>query len=192
MASHGSSAPAATPHGPVDWTEQERADIEAIAARFPTRRSAILHVLWMAQAKWGWLSTDVLRRVGDTVGLPPSEVLAVASFYTMFKKQPTGTYLIQVCHTLSCALRGADQMVAHLEKILGVKCGETSADGKFTLMRVECLASCGSAPMMQVNEDFYEFLTEAKLDEIITAFKTGKPLPTPRPEVDQWHWTAPS
>lgn len=180
-------ASAAEVEGPVVWTAEEAAKIEEIAARYPTRRSAILPVLWMAQRKWGWLSLNVMRLVGSTLSLPPSEVLAVASFYTMLKKQPTGRYLIQVCHTLSCALGGADSVVAHLKKHLGIQEGETTPDGQFTIMRVECLASCGSAPMMQINDDFYERLSPEKIDAILADLRAGRT--PPRPEVDKWQWT---
>ena len=180
--------PPAQGHGPVSWDAADDAKIAEILARYPTKRAGMLPVLWMAQRKWGWLSLDVLRLVAATLELPPSEVLAVASFYTMFKKQPTGQYLIQVCHTLSCKLRGADGIVEHIERSLGIGPGETTPDGLFTLMRVECLASCGSAPMMQINDDFYEWLTPARVDEILAAMRAGDPLPTPRPEVDEWRW----
>ena len=127
--------------------------------------------------------------VGQTLSLPPSDVLATASFYTMFKKTATGRYLIQVCHTLSCQLGGSEQVVTHLKKALGITEGDTPPDGLFTLMRVECLASCGSAPMMQINDDFYERLTTEKIDAILNGLKSGTPLPMPRPEVDEWQWT---
>lgn len=175
---------------PILWSADEAAEIEAIAAHYPERRSALLPVLWKAQRKFGWLSLDVIRLVATTLSLPPSDALAVASFYTMFKRQPTGRYLIQVCQTLSCALGGADRVVAHLKEALGIVEGETTPDGMFTLMRVECLASCGSPPMMQVNDDFYERLTPEKLDAILADLRAGTPLP--RPEVDQWQWTNPS
>lgn len=178
--------------GPIVWTESEQAEVAEIVSRYPAKRAATLPLLWKAQRKFGWLSLDVIRLVAETVGSPPSEVLAVASFYTMFKKEPTGKYLIQVCHTLSCQLGGSERVVSHLKKALGIHEGETTKDGLFTLMRVECLASCGSAPMMQINDDFYERLSPEKLDAILAALRSGKPLETPRPEVDEWHWTNPS
>jgi NADH-quinone oxidoreductase E subunit len=182
----------ATIEGPIVWDEAERGQIEEIVGRYPTRRSAMLPVLWMAQKKWGWLNFDVMRQVADVLEQPPSEVYAVASFYTMLKKAPTGQYLLQVCHTLPCAMRGADALVALLEDKLGIACGETTEDGLFTLMRVECLASCGTAPMMQVNDDFFELLDETRVDAILDGIRAGSPLSTPRPEVDQWAWTDPS
>ena len=183
------AAPVVEIKGPIEWTEAEKAEIEEIVARYPTRRSATLPVLWMAQRKFGWLSLDVIRLCARTMELKPSDVLAVASFYTMFKKQPTGKYLIQVCHTLSCALGGADAIVDHIKRTLNITEGETTPDGLFTLMRVECLASCGSAPMMQINDDFYERLNPAVVDQILDGLKSGKPLALPRPEVDEWHWS---
>lgn len=175
---------------PIEWSAAEQAEISEIAARYPSSRAALLPVLWKAQRKFGWLSLDVIRLVGKTLSLPPSDVLAVSSFYTMFKRQPTGRYLIQVCHTLSCQLGGADRLVERLKTALGITEGETTPDGMFTLMRVECLASCGSPPMMQVNDDFYERITPEKVDAILAGLRAGSPLP--RPEVDQWHWTNPS
>jgi NADH-quinone oxidoreductase E subunit len=188
MGSHSKGVPAPD-HGPVDWSAEDKVKIDEIFQRYPERRAGLLPVLWLAQQKWGWLSESVIRRVGLTMGLPPSDVLAVASFYTMFKKEPTGRYVLQVCHTLSCALRGADQIVSYLEGKLQIDphTGH-SPDGMFKLERVECLASCGSAPMMQVDEHFYELLTPQKIDEILDGFKSGRPLPTPRPEADQWTW----
>jgi NADH-quinone oxidoreductase subunit E len=175
--------------GPIEWTEAETAEIEAIVGRYPTRRSAMLPVLWMAQRKFGWINFDVMRLVGQSLEQPPSEVFAVASFYSMLKKAPTGEHLIQVCHTLPCALRGADRLVQMLEDKLGIAVGQTTEDGKFSLMRVECLASCGSAPMMQVNDDFFELLDEARVDAILNGLSNGSALPTPRPEADEWQWT---
>lgn len=178
--------PPAQGHGPVDWSDQDRAEIAELMTHYPTQRAALLPLLWMAQRKWGWLSFDVMRRVALTVDLPPSEVYSVATFYTMLKKQPTGKYLIQVCHTLSCKLAGADRIVQHVKDKLGIEEGQTTPDGMFTLMRVECLASCGSAPMMQIDDDFYEQLTPESIDRILEGLAKGEPLSLPRPEVDKW------
>ena len=175
--------------GPVEWSAAEEAEIAQIVARYPTKRAAIMPVLWFAQRKWGWLPFDVMRLVAKTLELKPSEVLEVASFYTMFKKEPTGKYLIQACHTLSCALVGADRIIRYIENKLQLDENGNSPDGKFTLMRVECLAACGSGPMMQINDDFYELLTEKRVDEILDGMRAGEPLPLPRPEVDQWTYT---
>ena len=180
------SAPVPPSRGPVEWSEAQQAEIAQILTRYPTKQAAVMSLLWMAQDRWDWLDFDVIRLVARTLELPPSQVQAVASFYTMFKKAPTGTYLLQVCHTLSCALLGADRIVAQLERKLEVDAYGNSKDGLFTVLRVECLASCGSAPMMQVNEHFYERLTPAIVDQVIDGMRAGRPLTTPRPEVDQW------
>lgn len=175
--------------GPVAWSDADQAELATIQARYPTQRAAVMPVLWHAQRKWGWLHPEVMRLVAQTLNLKPSEVLEVASFYTMFKKEPTGRYLIQVCHTLSCALAGSDRIIRYMQDKLQLDAHGNSPDGRFTLMRVECLAACGSGPMMQINDDFYELLTEAKIDEIFEALRADKPLPLPRPEVDQWTYT---
>ena len=188
---HAPNADTPSIEGPIEWSTQERAEIEAIVARYPTRRAAMLPVLWKAQHKWGWLNFDVMRCVAEVLEQPPSEVYSVASFYTMLKKQPTGAHLIQVCHTLPCAMRGAERIIDFIKAKLGIREGET-VDYKgttFTLMRVECLASCGSAPMFQLNEHFFELLTEERVDEIIEGICAGQPIDTPTPEVDNWQWT---
>jgi len=176
-------------HGEISFSAEQEAEIVDILGKYPTQKSAVMPLLWMAQREWGWISHDVCRLVAKRLELPPSHVLTVATFYTMFKKTPTGEYLLQVCHTLSCALVGADNLIAHIEDKLGIKDGETTPDGKFTLMRVECLASCGSGPMMQVNDDFYEGLNDSRVDDILGSLSAGKPPSTPRPEVDQWTHT---
>jgi NADH-quinone oxidoreductase E subunit len=171
-----------TPH---EWNAGQLAQIAEIIARYPSKQSAIMPVLWLAQDTFGWLDLEVMRLVGRTLDLPPSHVHAVASFYTMFKKAPTGKYFFQVCHTLSCALVGADKIVEHLEKVLEVDEHGNSKDGLFTILRVECLASCGSAPMAQINEHFYERLTPESVDAIIAALRSGKE-PAVQPEADRW------
>jgi NADH-quinone oxidoreductase subunit E len=182
------AAPAPASRGPREWTAEQRAKIDVILAKYPTKKAAIMPVLWLAQDDFGWLDLDVMRLVGRTLDVAPSHVHAVASFYTMFKKVPTGRYVIDVCQTLSCALLGADRIIAHLEKVLDLDAYGNSKDGLFTLHKVECLAACGSAPMMQVNDHFYEFLTPESVDQIVAAFRSGNPLPTPRPEASEWQW----
>lgn len=186
--SHGAPPPAS--RGPREWSPEQRAKIDEILTRYPTRKAAIMPVLWLAQESFDWLDLDVMRLVGKTLDVPPSHVYAVASFYTMFKKAPTGRYLIQVCHTLSCWLAGSDRIVEHLERTLDLDEHGHSKDGLFTLMRVECLASCGSAPMMQINEHFYERLTPEIVDQVVAALRDGKAPSVPRPEVDRWTFPA--
>jgi NADH-quinone oxidoreductase subunit E len=187
--SHAAPPRPAGPRVERAWSPEHLAQIEQIVARYPTKQSAVMPVLWLAQDHFGWLDLDVMRLVGRTLDIPPSQVHAVASFYTMFKKVPTGKYVIDVCQTLSCQLVGSDRIIAHLEKILDLDEYGNSKDGLFTLHKVECLASCGSAPMMQVNEHFYEFLTPESVNEIIAAFRAGNPLSTPRKEASEWQWS---
>lgn len=184
--SHAAAPPPS--RGPREWTDAHKARLDVILAKYPTKQAAVMPVLWLAQDEFGWLDLDVMRLVARTLDLPPSQVHAVASFYTMFKKVPTGRYVIDVCQTLSCALVGADGIIAHLEKVLQPDEYGNSKDGLFTLHKVECLASCGSAPMMQVNEHFYEFLTPESVDQIIAGLRSGNPLSTPRPEASEWQW----
>lgn len=181
--SHSPAPPAS--RGPREWSPEQRAQIDVILSRYPTKKAAVMPLLWMAQDAWEWIDLDVMRLIAKTLEIPPSQVHAVASFYTMFKKAPTGKYFFQVCHTLSCALVGADKIVEHLEKVLEVDEHGNSKDGLFTILRVECLASCGSAPMAQINEHFYERLTPESVDAIIAALRSGKE-PAVQPEADRW------
>ncbi len=151
----------------IRFSPKAKKRIKEIRGRYPDPGAAALPALWLAQGEFGWISPEVCRAVAEELGLVPSRVLGVATFYTMFKKKATGRHLIQVCSTLSCSLMGAGHIVRHLEEKLGIKCGETTPDGKFSLMKVECLASCGTAPMMQVNDDYHESLTEEKIDRIL-------------------------
>ena len=137
------------------------------ASLYPQRKSAILPALTIAYRQMGHLNEQIYREISKAINVPYIEVAEAATFYTMFPKQPTGKYLIQVCHNISCALLGADSLVAYLEQKLGIKKGETTKDNLFTLISVECLGSCATAPMMQINMDFYENLTRARVDHIL-------------------------
>jgi len=137
------------------------------ASLYPRRKSAVLPALTIAYRQVGHLNDQIYREISKAINVPHIEVAEAATFYTMFPKQPTGKYLIQVCHNISCALLGADSLVEYLEQKLGIKKGETTKDNLFTLISVECLGSCATAPMMQINMDFYENLTRAKVDRIL-------------------------
>jgi NADH-quinone oxidoreductase E subunit len=127
---------------------------------YPTRQAALLPTLWIAQREFGWLSPEAMMYVATLMELPPSHVRGVVTFYTMFYQQPIGKWHLEVCTNLSCRLRGADQIVDTIKEKLGIDVGQTTADKKFTLSRAECLASCGTAPMLQLNHDrYYENLT---------------------------------
>jgi NADH-quinone oxidoreductase subunit E len=139
--------------------------------RYPQKRSALIPSLQLAQKEVGYLSSDAVCEVARLFDLSPNEVNEVASFYTMFYKKPVGKYVIQVCTNISCLLCNAEEIVAHLTRKLGINLGETSADRKYTLMEVECLGSCGTSPVVQINENYYEDLTPEKLDRILDSLQ---------------------
>jgi NADH-quinone oxidoreductase subunit E len=153
------------------FTPAEKKRLKEIKSRYPDPKAASLPALWLAQRRHGWISHDVCTVIAEELGVSPSHILGVATFYTMFNKKPVGKYLIQVCATLSCSLMGAEHVYDYISKKLGINNGETTADGKFTLMKVECLASCGTAPMMQINDDYHESLTEEKVDQILDSLE---------------------
>jgi NADH-quinone oxidoreductase subunit E len=160
----------------IKFSAETEALMQSIMKRYPEGRqkSALLPLLHIAQAESdGWLSVPVMNRVAEILRIKPIEVYEVASFYTMFNLQPVGKCLIEVCRTSSCWLRGANDIVKHIENTLGIKAGETTADGKFTLKTVECLGSCGTAPMLQIGEDFHENLTMEKVDALLEKHKTA-------------------
>jgi len=144
-----------------------KAKIEELKAHYPQPRSALLPALDIAQREAGYLSPQMMREVAGLLDLPPIEAASVASFYTMFNRRPVGKYLIQVCTNISCSLMGAEHIVEVLCRKLGINVGETTPDGRFTLLTVECLGSCGTAPMMQVNDVYYESLTEERIEGIL-------------------------
>ncbi|MBL7161249.1 MAG: NAD(P)H-dependent oxidoreductase subunit E [Anaerolineales bacterium] len=134
----------------------------------PRRRSRLLAALYIAQEQYGWLGPDAIQRVADRLGLTPGQVKSTASFYTMFKLEPLGKYRIQVCEGLSCYLvGGAEPIIDHVAKRLNIKPGETTPDGKFTLEIVQCLAACGTAPALRVNDELCENMTPENIDELI-------------------------
>ena len=144
--------------------------VNQIIRRYPEGRqkSALLPVLHMAQAEFeGWLSVPVMDYVASLLNIKPIEVYEVATFYSMFNTEPVGKCLLEVCRTGPCWLRGADDIVEHLENKLNIKAGETTSDSMFTLKTVECLGSCGTAPMLQCGAEFFENLTQEKVDELI-------------------------
>ena len=144
-----------------------REKIEEVAGRYPNRRSAIMPALYLAQAENAALSGDVLLEVADVLDVPEIWVYELATFYDMFHTEPVGTFHIHVCTNVSCLLLEAEGIVAHLESRLGIERGDTTPDGLFTLSTAECLGSCDTAPVMQVNYAFHENLSERRIDEIL-------------------------
>jgi NADH-quinone oxidoreductase subunit E len=154
----------------IKFSGESFAQAQKIIKRYPEgkQKSALIPILHLAQAEFdGWLSPEVMDYVASILNIKPIEVYEVATFYSMFNLKPVGKCLLEVCRTGPCWLRGADDVVTYLENKLNIKTGETTADGKFTLKTVECLGSCGSAPMLQCGADYHENLTEEKLDVLI-------------------------
>jgi NADH-quinone oxidoreductase E subunit len=162
------------------FTKEDQANIDAIIAKYPERLAATLPVLWYAQDKFGHVDQEVQHLVATALDVPESHVHGVASFYTQYYKKPMGKYVLDVCTCLSCHISGGYDMLHHLEKKLGIKAGETTPDGLFSLQSVECLGACGYAPMLQITNDvFVNHLTEEKCDQLLEALKAGK-----QPEFD--------
>jgi NADH-quinone oxidoreductase subunit E len=144
-------------------------ELERICARYPTRRAALLPAFRLVERDFGTVDLGALKLVADQLGLPPAYVLGVFTFYTHYRRPTDGKYVIEVCRTLPCALRGADAFAEAVSKELGIGFGETTKDGKFTLKNAECMAACDKAPVCQVNALYHENLTPSKLKEILGA-----------------------
>ena len=157
----------------IVFDEATLAEIQSIIKRFPEgkQKSALLRVLHIAQARFGWLDIPVMDYVARLLHIQPIEVYEVATFYSMYDTKPTGKVKLEVCRTGPCAIEGAEKLISYIENKLGIKDGETTEDGIFTLKSVECLGACGYAPMLQAGEDYHEHLTESKVDALIEKFK---------------------
>lgn len=163
----------------IKFNEEAMATVNKIIARYPQgkQKSALLPILHVAQAEFGgWLSPETMDYVASILNIKPIEVYEVASFYTMFNLKPVGKCLLEVCRTSSCWVRGAEDVVKHIEKRLGIKEGETTKDGMFTLKTVECLGSCGTAPMLQCGASYHENLTMEKVDTLLDEYRTAGKL----------------
>lgn len=157
---------------PFQLTDERRKQLDDILRRYPTKMAACIPVLHLAQEQNGWISDDVIHWVASTLELSTAHVFGVASFYSLFHTAPVGRHRVWVCRTLSCALAGSDRILAHCEKRLGVHAGETTKDGAVSLWTAECLASCGTGPMMQVDCDYHESLTPEKVDVILDRLRS--------------------
>jgi NADH-quinone oxidoreductase subunit E len=158
----------------IEFSPESLALVQKMIKRYPEgkQKSALIPVLHIAQAEFdGWLSAPVMDYVASLLKVQPIEVYEVASFYSMFNLKPVGKCVIEVCRTSSCWLLGAEDVVNHISKKLNIKPGETTADGMFTLKTVECLGSCGTAPMMQVGASYHEKLTLEKVDTLLDDYK---------------------
>ena len=150
------------------------AEVDRWVAKYPTeqKRSAVIEALKIIQDQnQGWVTTEMMDAVADYLSMEPISVYEVATFYTMYNRQPVGKHEINVCTNISCLLCGSEKIADHLQKRLGVRLGETTPDGKFTLREVECLAACGGAPMMMVGKTYHENLTPEKVDAILDSLE---------------------
>jgi NADH-quinone oxidoreductase subunit E len=174
------SAPSISTGQPFAFTPENRERAERIVARYPQGRqhSAIIPLFDIAQRQnGGWLSREAIEYVAKLVAMAPMRALEVATFYTMFNLKPVGRYLIQVCRTTPCWLRGSDDLTAACKRKLGIGLKEVTADGLFTVMEVECLGACVNAPVVQVNDDLYEDLDPARMEALLEAFTRGEKPP---------------
>lgn len=148
-------------------SEQAKQRMRDLAARYPVARSAVMPALYIAQQEEGYITSAALQAVAEAAGMTVDDVESVATFYTMYYRQQPGKKVIKVCTSISCYLRNCDVLVSQLEQRLGIKRGETTADGNYTLLTAECLASCGTAPVLQVNDEFIENVTPEMADALI-------------------------
>ncbi len=154
------------------------ADNVAIAAeiigRYPRPKSALIPLLHLAQQQDGWVAADAMAHIAELVGVTPAEVLGTCSFYEMFKREPVGRYLVNVCTNISCQLMGGEELLHHAEQTLGIKAGSTTADGMFTVEDVECIAACTEAPCLQVNYRYRHRITHDEFDRLIDDLRAGR------------------
>ncbi len=155
----------------IAFSDEALKTFEKILTKYPTKKAATLPTLHLAQREFGWLSKNVLKYVAQLLEQPFSAVYDTASFYTMFKLKPIGKHHLQVCSTLSCALRGAQGIYQHLCERYGIENGGVTEDGNYSIEKVECLGSCGTAPVVQINDDYHENLTIEALDKILDSLK---------------------
>src|SRR6187455_1601882 len=154
----------------VKFSEEKIREVQRIIQRYPEgkQKSALIPVLHLAQEEFGgWLSAETMDYVASVLNLQPIEVYEVATFYSMYNLKPVGRYMFEVCQTGPCMINGSDAIIKYIGEKLGIKPGETTKDGMFTLKTVECLAACGYAPMMQLGKTYREHLTKEKVDQII-------------------------
>ncbi len=155
----------------LEFSQETLKQFDEIVSRYPEQKSAVLPVLYMAQKEFGHLSQEAIEYVAKLMDIPAVRLYGIVTFYTMFNMKPVGRHHLQVCRTLPCALLGSERIINYLKKKLGINLGETTPDGRFTLSEVECLASCGTAPVMQINDDYCENLSEEKIEKVFENLK---------------------
>ncbi len=164
----------------MELTPENKARLDEILERYPMKRSALLPALELVQKQEGWISSEAIEHVAGLLGLTPAQVHDTASFYSMFRLKPEGKRVIEICTTLSCALGGAEQLLEHTCKRLGVEPGGTSKDGAFTVRAVECLAACGGAPAVQVDGEWLEHATSADIDRVLSGEEVHRSFDWPK------------
>jgi len=164
-------------------SEQAKQRMRDLAARYPVARSAVMPALHMVQQEEGYITDEGLQAVAEALNMTTDDVESVATFYTMYYQQPKGKKVIKVCNSISCYLRNCDALIEHFQQRLGIKPGETTPDGKYTLMTVECLASCTTAPALQVNDEFVENVTIESADALLAELE--QELNNPRPSIPE-------
>ena len=156
------------------FTPQNEVLAREIISRYPRPKSALIPLLHLAQEQDGWVTEDGMEHIAELIGVTPAEVLGTCSFYEMFKREPVGDYLVNVCTNISCMLLGGEELLEHVEHTLGIKPGGTTADGMFTLEDVECIAACTEAPCLQVNYRYFYKVTPETADTILGDIRAGK------------------
>jgi len=152
----------------IVFNEDAKNEYQKIINRYPdNKESAVMPVLYLAQKEFGYLSVDIIKYVAGLMNLSPVQVEGVALFYTMYNKKPLGKYHLQVCHNISCAICGAENLIKYLQDQLNIKSGETTSDQIFTLTEVECLGACGEGPIVQVNDDYHVKMDREKVDKLL-------------------------
>ncbi len=158
----------------MEFTQAERKEIEYLQTRYPDTRSLILPLMWMIQKRERHVSDEAVYLIANKLKIPPIWVEEVRSWYSMFTKEKEGKYVLEVCNNISCSLLGSQNIIDYLCDKLSIKVGETTRDGIFTIKTAECLGSCGTGPMMQIGDNYYELLTEQKIDKILDDLRNGK------------------
>ena len=158
----------------MEFTKAARKEIAYLRTRYPDPRSLTLPLIWMIQKREGHVSDEAVYLIADELKIPPIWVEEVRSWYSMFIEEKEGKYVLEVCNNISCSLLGSQTIIEYLCDKLGIKVGETTKDGLFAIKTAECLGSCGTGPMMQIDGNYYELLTEEKIDKILDDLRNGR------------------
>ncbi len=171
-----SSQPVFDPNEVIAFSKEMQKEMDRVIGLFPAgkQKSALIRILHLAQAEYGWVSVPVMNKIAEILSIEPIEVYEVATFYTMFHLQPVGKHVLEVCRTGPCMLVGSDELIQHIEQKLEISVGETSSDGLFTLKTAECLGGCGYGPLLQCRNKFHEQLNIEKVDALIEQYRNGE------------------